>query len=486
MRVLVVAGIAVGALERLVLWRSHAGALDGDEAVWGLMARHVLHGHPTTFMWGQAYGGTLETILSAPLLGLFPGNTVALRTVPIALTAVAAVLVWRVGLRTVGEPAATAAAVLFWLWPSYSIWKSMRAHGFYGTGIVACLLVLLLVLRLDERATQRDAAVLGLVVGLGLWQSAQLLPIALVAAIWLVVRRPAALRLAPLALACAFVGFLPWTVSNLRNDWWTFAFPPGEGTYASRLRGILNGALPMSFGLRVPFDSSWVGGIAIGGTAMIALYAALVVIAVRKRHTTITLLVAVAAVFPLIAASSTFTWIVDEPRYLYILSPVLVLLVSVVLTSWRRAAGAVALLSALTVIGLVRMNDSPYFADHADGMYVPEHLGPLIAELDRLHVDRVYAEYWDAYRIDFQTDERIVAAESPQEVYARRGAKVVVLDNDHVRYRPYVDEVTRSPRPAHVVQAGSVDEANLDVPLLRAAGYRRATAPGYVIWYLPR
>jgi hypothetical protein len=254
MRVLVVAGIAVGALERLVLWRSHAGALDGDEAVWGLMARHVLHGHPTTFMWGQAYGGTLETIFSAPLVGLFPGSTVALRVVPVALTAVAAVLVWRVGLRTVGEPAATAAAILFWLWPSYSIWKSMRAHGFYGTGIVASLLVILLVLRLDAHATRRDAALLGFVVGVGLWQSAQLLPIALVAAAWLVWRRPGALRLAPLALACAFVGFLPWTISNLRHDWWSFAFPPGSGTFTSHLRGILNGALPMALGLRVPFD----------------------------------------------------------------------------------------------------------------------------------------------------------------------------------------------------------------------------------------
>ena len=379
MRVLVVAGIAVGALERLVLWRSHAGALDGDEAVWGLMARHVFHGHPTTFMWGQAYGGALETIFSAPLVGLFPGSTVALRVVPVALTAVAAVLVWRVGLRTVGEPAATAAAILFWLWPSYSIWKSMRAHGFYGTGVVACLLVLLLVLRLDEHATRRDTALLGLVVGVGLWQSAQLLPIALVAAIWLVVRRPATLRLAPLALVCASVAFLPWTISNLRSDWASFAFPPAAGAYTSRLRGIVNGALPMSFGLRVPFDVSWVGGIAIGGTAMIALYACFVVIAVRKRRTRVTLLVAVAAFFPLIAASSGFTWIVDEPRYLYIVSPVFALLVSVVLTSWRRAAVALALLSALTVFGLVRMNDSPSFAERADGMYArppdPLHRG---------------------------------------------------------------------------------------------------------------
>jgi hypothetical protein len=194
--------------------------------------------------------------------------------------------------------------------------------------------------------------------------------------------------------------------------------------------------------------------------------------------------VAVAAFFPLIAASPGF---VDRRRaaYLYTSRRSRVFRLRRPHVTGDGPPGA-RLLSALTIFGLVRINDSPSFAERADGMHVPAHLGPLIAELDRLHVDRVYAEYWDAYRIDFETDERIVAAESPQEVYARRGDKVVVLDNDHVRYRPYVDEVTRSPRPAHVVQAGSADEANLDVPLLRAAGYRRATAPGYVIWYLPR
>ena len=486
MRVLVAAGIAIGSIERIVVWRSHLGALDGDEAVWGLMARHVARGEFTAFMWGQAYGGTLETLLSAPLLGVFPESTVALRTVPLALTAVAAVLVWRVGLRTIGEPGATAAGLIFWIWPSYAIWKSIRAHGFYGTGLVMALLVLLLVLRLDERPSRRDAALLGGVVGVGLWQSAQLLPIALVGAIWLVWRRPGALRLAPLALACAFVGFLPWTISNLRHQWWSFSFPPGAGTFASRLRGTVNGALPMSFGLRVPFDLAWVGGVAIGGVAMLGLYAALVVIAVRKRKTPVSLLVAVAVVFPLIAATSTFTWIVDEPRYLYVLSPTLVLLVSVVLTSWRRAAEAMALVTALTAFGLARMNHSPLFAARADGMFVPADFGPLIAELDRLSVNRVFADYWVAYRLDFETDERIVAAESPQERYARIGGKVDVLNSDHVRYPPYVDEVSGSPRPGHVVLSGSVDESRVNERLLRAAGYLRSQAGGFTIWYLPR
>ena len=152
-----------------------------------------------------------------------------------------------------------------------------------------------------------------------------------------------------------------------------------------------------------------------------------------------------------------------------------ILLVSVWLTTWQRAAAAVSVAIALTSFGLYRMNDSPYFGERADGMFVPADFRPLIAELDRLGVDRVYADYWIAYRLDFATDERIIAAESPQEVYAPAGSRVVVLDNDHVRYPPYVDEVTHSPRPGHVVLTGSPDSTNVDERMFRAAGYRRTT-----------
>lgn len=241
----------------------------------------------------------------------------------------------------------------------------------------------------------------------------------------------------------------------------------------------------MTFGLRVPFDLGWVGGIAVGGTAMVALYVGFVVVTIRKRRTNLSLLAAIALAFPLIAATSTFTWIVDEPRYLYILSPALILLFSVWLTTWQRAAMAISVAIALTSFGLYRMSDSPYFWERADGMFVPADFRPLIAELDRLGVDRVYADYWVAYRLDFTTDERIIAAESPQERYALRAGRVVVLDNDHVRYPPYVAAVAGSPRPAHVVLEGSPDSAHVDERLLRAAGYRRKDAGGFTIWYLP-
>ena len=66
---------------------------------------------------------------------------------------VAAVLVWRIGRRT-SAIRRSASAVLLWVWPPYLVWKSERAHGFYGSGLVLVCLVLLLVLRLAERRSR--------------------------------------------------------------------------------------------------------------------------------------------------------------------------------------------------------------------------------------------------------------------------------------------------------------------------------------------
>ena len=69
---LAVAVVAAGGLAlRIWVHRGVMGTPDSDEAVWGLMARHVLHGEFTTFVWGSPYGGTQEVLLTAPLVWVF-------------------------------------------------------------------------------------------------------------------------------------------------------------------------------------------------------------------------------------------------------------------------------------------------------------------------------------------------------------------------------------------------------------------------------
>src|SRR5689334_11855547 len=96
-----IAGIAV----RVWIYRSVLGVPSSDEALVGLWAMHAARGDFTTFFWGLHYGGTQEPLLSVPLFLVFGASWLALKIVPIVVAGVTALLVWRVGRRTIGERA---------------------------------------------------------------------------------------------------------------------------------------------------------------------------------------------------------------------------------------------------------------------------------------------------------------------------------------------------------------------------------------------
>src|SRR5262245_54971492 len=57
---------------------------DSDEAVEGLMARHVLGGEFPLFLWGQRYKGVPEVYLAAAAFRVWPAGIVALKAVTLA------------------------------------------------------------------------------------------------------------------------------------------------------------------------------------------------------------------------------------------------------------------------------------------------------------------------------------------------------------------------------------------------------------------
>src|SRR5438093_6368322 len=70
---------------RLAIIFSPLGELDGDEAVVGLMARHIAFlGERPVFYYGQPYLGSLEAFSTAPLFVLFDSSTLGLKLVPTA------------------------------------------------------------------------------------------------------------------------------------------------------------------------------------------------------------------------------------------------------------------------------------------------------------------------------------------------------------------------------------------------------------------
>ena len=472
------AGLAL----RIWAYRSAIGVPTSDDGVVGLMALHAMRGQFTTFFWGQAYGGSQEALLTVPVFWLFGPSWLALRIVPIMLTAVAAVLVWRVGRRTIGEPAATIAGALFWIWPPFAIYKLTHQNGFYASDVVYAALLLLLALRVVERPDRVRVGLLGLVFGLAFWQTSQVVPLAAGVLVWTIGKRPKALRQLWVAVPLAALGALPWIVYNARHHWQSlFVMSQGGGTYIERLRIFFSPLVPMTLGLR----ATWTQQVILPHLLTDAVYAALLCAfaygGYRALRRDASLIYLVALMFPFIYAISRWTYADTEPRYLTALIPVLALLLA---QPARRLPVAIALLAcacALSVVNLQRMNAVALLPR----TYPPanRNLSPLVSTLDRLGIDRVYAGYEIAYLLDFATKERIIAVMNKSPLVYAHGQATPRPRPGFIRWPAY-DRVVRGAPHAFVFYEQEIPASTV-VPQLRRDGYHAYTAGLFVV-YVPR
>jgi hypothetical protein len=482
-----VLGIAL----RVWVYRSTSGTPDADEAVWGLMARHFGGGKLTTFFWGQAYGGTQEVLLTTPVFWIAGSSWLALRLVPIVLSAVAALLVWLVGRRTLGEPAAAVAAGVFWIWPPFNVFFLTHQAGFYASNVVYCALVLLLALRVVERPDRARVSLLGLVLGLAFWQTAQIVPVAVGVIAWTIWKETRCLRHLWAAAIAACVGALPWIVWNARHGWESLELG-GHGHPLRSLRFLVSPSLPMITGLRAPFSTELLLPAALTYLIYVALVALFVYGAYRTRHRAASLLYVVVAMFPLVFALSPKTVLaLGRPRYLVVLTPLLALLLAQLATRFSRAVAVLAVAATVSVVTLYRMDEwfraTPGHVTHEQGLgprraaqWVPRDLSGLVSTLDRLGINRVYADYWLAYRLTFDTRERIIATEHVLDEVNADGGQATPPTNTDARYPPYEREV-RDTRHAFVFYRPTVDSVPI-IPRLERLGYRRIPVDSFVVY----
>ena len=464
----IVVAVAAGLGLRIWVAWSKLGTLDSDEAVWGLMALATAHGHPNVFFWGQAYGGTQEVFLLAPILRVTGASVIALRVTQTLLYAAAAVLVWRVGRRTVGEPSARIAAALFWVWPAYLVWRSTREYGFYGSALVLSLASLLATMRLYERRRVLDLVLLGLALGLGWWATPQSAFVAVPAALWLAARRPRLLRDLPIVLAAAVVGALPWLVWNVRNQWGSFQALPAGNSYTSRVTEFFASTFPTLLGLRIPWSLEWIPGEIVGRILTVAVVALALWLALRRRSERLEPLLVIALAAPFLYALSPYAWIVDEPRYLTVFAPVAALLLSIPLARAPAAALGIAVALTLTVVALASIHRHDLTRVSQDGRPVPDEVGPALRVLEQRHATRAIAPFWVAYRLTFESDRRVVAT---AESHVRGDADDRLVRSSH--------------HPAWVYVRGESEEPEARARLVRA-GYERLVRGGWVVYVWPR
>ncbi len=469
-----VLGLAVAVGVGLRLWYLFHAPVNSDEAIVGLMARGVLHGHFEAFYWGQPYGGG-EQYVVAPLFAVFGQSAYVLGLAPVLLSAAAAVLVWRIARRVVtSRVLALLAGVLVWLGPDAVLANSTREYGFRGVTLVCGLACLLFALRiLQAPITRVDAAGLGLAAGLGWWSSPEivyfLLPAGLIAlGAWYrsrTDRRPWPTRLA-LGATTFVVGALPWIWANVRSGGASLkpsSFPGGAVTamnsgYAGRLGIFFRIWLPLSVDLRHLPSGSFLFGATVGDL-LLAIVLAVVVVALlaclMRRDRATVLAVAVLA-FPFLFAAQPGTWFWEDGRYIVFLSPLLALVLvaggeSIIGWLGRRqrshrhrsriepAIGALVMSAALAVavaaltVATFAGDNQVNFGSFASGWSDPD--GPVVRAIATLQAQGVvdgYADYWVAYKIDL-LDPHLTITPAPGDVDRSRAIDA---------------EVARSPDPA--------------------------------------
>jgi hypothetical protein len=473
-------GVA-GLVLHVWVYRAVLGIPISDEAVNGLMAIDAMHGKFTTFFWGQSYGGSQEALPAVPLFWLFGPSWVALRIVPIALHLVAAFLIWRVGLRTIGRTPAAFAAAVYWIWPPFLINYVTHAFGFYATGVAYCALLLLLALRVVERPDRVRVGLLGLVVGLAFWETPQIVPIALPVVAWTIWRQPRCLRALWVGAPLAAIGALPWLIYNLHHGWASVGLAAEATTYQSRVRDLVSPLLPMMLGLRSPFTAQLLLPHLLTFLVYAILLVAFVIGAIRTRRRNASILYAVAIAFPFIYAIAPQTRNTVEPRYLLIATPILTLLLAQLATTYPRAIAALLIAGVVSAVTLHRMNEAVSRPNQFDA--VPRDLSPLVSTLDRLGLDRVYASYALAYRLDFDTNERILAVHNGLDTATFSHGQLTPPLDPFPRRRDWEREIA-SARHGFVLFREDIPRV-LIVPQLERHGYRRYRVQDFVVFAPP-
>jgi hypothetical protein len=449
--VVVTAAGLFGALMRA--WYIAHSSINSDEAVVGLMADQILRGHFSTFYWGQPYGGA-EPYAIAVAFALFGSSATVLVAVPAFLSAVAALLTWRVVLRLVTDPRIAAiAAALVWVAPEATLRTTTEEWGFRGVTMIAGLTVLLFALRiLDGRRGYAEMVGAGVAAGVGWWSSPEigyfLVPAALVLLGGFLPQRGVRFwvpRLAAL-VAAGVIGALPWIWTNANSrlaSLSTTHFDTGQRrTFGARLSIFFHQAGPIALGLKLRNS-----GDAVFGTPgspdwsralMVLLVIAAVVLVVGSLAVTITIrgrgaAIAVGVVaFPFVYAASPATWWWEDGRYVVYLGPLLAMLLAVAVDAAPALLGRVVGLpghrsnrsqipaigpgviaavvvgsAVLATVAMGRLNH-PAPRGSTSGWERPD--AGLLASIKELEDDGInhgYADYWVAYNVDFLSNGQL-------------------------------------------------------------------------------
>jgi 4-amino-4-deoxy-L-arabinose transferase-like glycosyltransferase len=418
--------VAFGVLVRAPFWlEALRTPLDGDEAVTGLMALHP--GIGTTF-WGTAYGSPLEAWLISPLVAVFGATALPLRLYDFALGLALIPLAWALGAAL--HPRAALPAALVMACPSaYMLLFASLPPTVYPTSAVLCGVALLLALRAAKRLRSDAAAdwllmAWGIAAGAALWLQLSAASVVLASAaylLWAGRQRPRALAAGVVALLFAssplWLGWLrDARAAEMVGLTGAHLSPLAHAAHVAAgighpIAGLLGSHAPLiaddvGHVVWTPFPIPWLLALAYLVVASMAFR--------RARGSAEVALVLGALVlgillFPFPARSGP-----ETIRYLTPLYLPLVALVGLAAAAWGSSPRALAVALAFASLHLVcatRLLAAWRATDRAQPPFSLPDLAPVRQLLEARGVRHAYASYVPAYRLCYESHERLVVSQ---------------------------------------------------------------------------
>ncbi|MCR4408455.1 MAG: glycosyltransferase family 39 protein [Anaerolineae bacterium] len=443
---------------------------NSDEAVVGLMARHILlAGERAVFYYGQAYMGSLDAWLIAGAFARFGISTLTMRLVQVLLFSGLLVSYWLLARRFCNsEGAALLGALYIALPPVLLTLYTTATLGGYNEVLLLGNLVLLLAHDLAEgRESWLRWLALGAAAGLGFWTLGlivvYLVPVGLFL-LWRLRRHP--WRRYLLAGLAFLVFSSPWWVYNfthgqagllvLRNPPVTDSrlspvLPPG-----TRLAGFFLIGLTGLLGLRYPWSAEWVS--LLLSLPVLVFYGAAVAYGYsrwradrRFGHDSYGLLWLLAGSHILFFVGTRFG---SDPTGRYLL-PLYVPVSIFSADLWGELRRRSRMLFSAALIFVLTFN----LVGHVWGargaakittqfnsrfQFDNTHDAELIAFLLDKGQPYGYSNYWVSYKIAFLSDERVILA--PRLPYKEH----LIYDENDDRYPAYTTRVREADRAVYV------------------------------------
>src|SRR2546423_1339353 len=278
------------AIVRFIILFASQTHVTSDEAIIGLMGKHILEGRAFPFyFYGISYNASCawEAYLAVIPFAIAGVGVVDLKIPTVLLSLVCLTLFYMMTTRLYSIRVATLASLIFALWPGLLTWHFQpRGYAFYFLFIPA-LIILFLVIEKENIRRVRDFFFFGLICGIAFW-SMELLLIT-IAALWLLLflRRKFSIKTFAVCVGGFAIGYAPaiwWNLAHSFRNWhFLFFEKPEAGGLATRFglqawREIFVHEMPKFFSVDTVLwyyrETPWTGYVLYFVTALAVVLAA--------------------------------------------------------------------------------------------------------------------------------------------------------------------------------------------------------------------